>query len=133
MAFVYVLRSGNEDLFKFGRTRGELQARIQQLATRNPHPLTLFDYIETEDPAAPACETCVDRYLRSKRSKEGEAHEFFALSTCEVLDALREAREFLEEFVPKQREAERLAKEASDGVLLKPGDRDWERYRRLLE
>ena len=46
MAFVYVLRSGDEPLFKIGRTRGGLEARIRQLATGNPHRLTLFDHIE---------------------------------------------------------------------------------------
>src|SRR5262249_7754164 len=70
---------------------------------------------------------------RSKRSSEGDAREFFALSTSEVQDSVRDAREFLAEFVPKQREAERLAKEESSGVLLPPGERELRLYRRLLE
>jgi hypothetical protein len=131
MAFVYVLRSGDEELFKIGRTRGDLEARIRQLATGNPHRLTLFDHIETEYEAV--CETYLHRRLRSKRSGEGDAREFFALSAVDLRDALRDAREFLAEFVPKQREAERLAKEETNGILLKPGHREWELYRRLLE
>lgn len=65
MAFVYILRSGNEDLFKIGRTRGELAARIKNLSTGNPHALTLFDSIETDDDAA--CETYLHGRLQSRR------------------------------------------------------------------
>lgn len=131
MAFVYVLRSGEEQLFKIGRTRGELQARIRQLATGNPHRLTLFDHIGTEYEAV--CETYLHRRLRSKRSGESDAREFFAVTPAEITDALCDARDFLAEFVPKQQEAERLAKAESDGTLLKPSQPEWELYRRLLE
>jgi len=71
--------------------------------------------------------------LRSKRSRESEAREFFTSSADEVHAALREARGCLEELVPKQHETERLAREASDCILLKSGHRDWERYRCVLE
>jgi hypothetical protein len=90
----------------------------------------LFDHIEIEYDTL--CETYLHRHLRSKRSGEGEAREFFALSAGEVRDALRDAREFLEEFARQMREAERLAKDTSDGVLLKPSEQDWEHYWRLL-
>ena len=40
MAFVYILRSGSENLFKIGRTDGDVDARIRQLATGNPYKLT---------------------------------------------------------------------------------------------
>ena len=112
---------------------GELQARIRQLATGNPHRLTLFDAIEVDDQDTAVCETYLHQRLRSKRSRDSEAREFFALTEGEVRGAVREAGEFLREFVPKQREAERLAKETSDGTLLRPGDQEWEWYRRLLD
>lgn len=131
MAFVYALRSADEDLFKIGRTRGDLEARIKQLSTGNPHPLTRFDVIETEHDAL--CETCLHRKLRTKRCVDGEAREFFAVQPAELEDAIRDAREFLDEFVPKQREADRLAKEESDGHILKPGQEEWEAYRRVLQ
>ncbi len=131
MAFVYVLRSGDEELFKIGRTRRDLHARIAQLSTGNPHRLTLFDHIETGHEIV--CETYLHRRLRSKRSGEGEAREFFALTPPEMKDAVRDAREFLEEFVPKQREADRLAKEESDGQVVIPGQQEWHLFRRLLE
>ncbi len=130
MAFVYILRSGDEDLFKIGRTRGDLHARIKHLSTGNPHRLALFDHIETQYETV--CETYLHRRLRSKRSAEGDAREFFAVTPAELNDAVRDAREFLEEFVPKQREADRLAKEESDGHLMTPGQQEWDLYRRLL-
>jgi len=42
------------------------------------------------------------------------------------------AREFLGELLPKQKEADRLAREESDGRILKPGDEEWGTYRALL-
>jgi len=131
MAFVYILRSGSENLFKIGRTDGDVDARIRQLATGNPCRLTKFDVIETEHDSL--CETYLHRSLRSRRSLASEAREFFAITSEELRSVICDAREFLAEFVPKQLEAERLAKEQSNGILLKPGHREWEIYRRLLD
>src|SRR5438552_846267 len=75
MAFVYILRSGGENLFKIGRTDGDVDARIRQLATGNPHPLTKFDVIQTEHDSL--CETYLHRMLRSRKSLASDAREFF--------------------------------------------------------
>jgi hypothetical protein len=131
MAFVYILRSGSEDLFKIGRTRGDLEARIKQLSTGNPYPLTVFDVIETDDDAP--CETYLHGSLRSRRCTESGAREFFSLTTTELEEAIRDARRYLEEDLPKQKEADRLAEEESDGRILRPGDEEWETYRGLLQ
>jgi hypothetical protein len=131
VALVYILRSGEEDLFKIGRTRRDLAARIKQLSTGNSHRLTLFDLIETEDDAA--CEAYLHGTLQSKRCMDGEAREFFALPPAELEDAIRGAREYVTEVLPRRREAERLAKEESDGRILRPGHEEWARYRRLLQ
>jgi T5orf172 domain len=64
MAYVYVLRSGAENIFKIGRTKGDVDARILQLSTGNPYPLTKFDLIETEHDAH--CESyCTGGSVRS--------------------------------------------------------------------
>jgi len=131
MPFVYVLRSGSENLFKIGRTDRDVDARIRQLATGNPWRLTKFDVIETEHDSL--CETYLHGVLRSRRSLASEAREFFAITPEELKPVICDARDFLAEFIPKQLEAERLAKEQSNGILLKPGHREWEIYRRLLE
>jgi hypothetical protein len=130
VAFVYILKSGDEDLFKIGRTRRDVEARIRQLSTGNPHPLTVFDVIETDYDSD--CETFLHGRLRAKRLA-GDAREFFAISADELGEAISDAREFMEEFAPRQREAERLAKEESDGRVLQPGDAEWDTYRRLVE
>ena len=130
MAYVYILRSGNENLFKIGRTDGDVEARIRQLATGNPHRLTKFDVIETEHDSL--CETYLHRMLRSKRSLASEAREFFRITPEDLMSVIREAREFLAEFVANQMEADRLAEGETDGVLLKPGDTEWSIYSRLL-
>ncbi len=130
MAYVYILRSGDENLFKIGRTDGDVEARIRQLATGNPYRLTTFDVIETEHDSL--CETYLHRTLRSKRSLASEAREFFAITLAELMSLISEARDFLAEFVSNQAEADRLAEEETDGVLLKPGDAEWLIYSKLL-
>ena len=47
MACVYILRSGNENLFKIGKS-GDVEDRVRGLTTGNPR-LVVFDKIETED------------------------------------------------------------------------------------
>ena len=130
MAYVYILRSGNEDLFKVGRTDGDVEARIRQLATGNPYRLTKFDVIETRHDSL--CETYLHRMLRSKKSLASDAREFFAITPEALRSVICEAREFLAEFVAKQEEADRRAEEETDGVLLKPGDVEWSIYSSLL-
>jgi hypothetical protein len=131
MGFVYALRYGSENLFKIGRTKGKLANRIKELATGSAHRITPFDHIETEDEVQG--ETYVKGLLRSKRSRDSEGCEIYRLSEDEVRGAMRETRTFLEEFVPKERDAQILANETSDGTLLKPSDQDWERYSRILD
>lgn len=131
MACVYILRSGDENLFKIGRTTGDLDARIKQLSTGNPHPLTPFDVIETEHDAL--CETYLHHNLRSKRSLRSDAREFFSVEPAELESAIREGREFLAEFVPKQEEAHNLAREHSDGRVVTPDQGHWQTYHRLVK
>jgi hypothetical protein len=127
MAFVYILRSGSEDVFKIGHTRGDVEARIKNLATGNPHTLTRFDVIETDH--CTLCETYLHRRLRTKR----RGGEFFAVDPHELQQVIQEAREFISEYVPQQSEVEVLASGTSDERVIEPGEREWEMYRRLLD
>ncbi len=127
MAHVYVLRSGNEDVFKIGRTRQDVDSRRRGLATGNPHPLTVFDVIETEHEAL--CETLLHRRFRSRRV----SGEFFAVGPEELEAAIGETRELLADLVASQKEVERLGEEESDGLVLKPGSAEWSLYEKLLE
>jgi Meiotically up-regulated gene 113 len=130
MAFVYILRSGDGDLFKIGRTRGDVESRRKHLSTGNPQTLTVFDSIETDDVGA--CEAYLHASLQSKRCA-GDAREFFTVSTAELEAAIRAVRQYLAEDLPRQKQAERLAKQECDGQILRPGDEEWETYRRLLQ
>ena len=122
MADVYILRSGNENLFKSGRTDGDVEARIRQLATGNPHKLTKFDVVDTEHDSL--CETYLHRMLRSRRSLAGGAREFFEITPEKLKSIICEAREFLAEFIANQMEADRLAEEETDGGHHSTGDAD---------
>lgn len=131
MAHVYILRSGSENFFKVGKTDNTVEGRRRQLATGNPHRLTEFDVIETED--ASTCETYLKGILQSRRSLDSEAKEIFKITPEELASELCHAREFLPKFIPTQQEAERLSKERSTGILLKPGHGEWEIFRRIRE
>ncbi len=78
MAYVYILQSGTENIFKVGRTKRDVDARIQQLSTGNPYPLTKFEVIETEHDAL--CESYLHRRLSTKKIFRGLAQEFFAIT-----------------------------------------------------
>jgi hypothetical protein len=129
VAYVYFLRSGLSNLFKVGRTN-DLERRMKHLATGNPEPLTLFDYIETEDAAT--AEKYLHHRLRSHRSHRSDAREFFAIDPDALAEIITDARAFLAEFIPSQREAARLGQQESNGRILTPSDADWERYRALV-
>lgn len=130
MGYVYILQSGSENLFKVGKTSGELAARIKQLATGNPHPLTLFDSIETDDYAA--CETFLHGRLQSKRCTNGSAREFFELPPDELHAAIQDARDYLADDLPREKEAEKLTHEQDDGRIVQPSSADWDVYMNLL-
>jgi len=130
MAYVYILRSGTADLFKVGRTDRDVDARIRELATGNPHRLTKFDVIETEFDSV--YETYLKRKLRSKKCLGTHAQEFFAITEEEMKSAISDAREFLQEFIITQEQAAHLAEQEPDSEVLTPSDAEWSIYSSLL-
>jgi hypothetical protein len=131
MAHVYVLRSGAENIFKIGRTRGDVDARIQQLSTGNPYAFAKFEVIETEHDAL--CESYLHRRLSTKRINSGSAQEFFAITPAELSSILDEVRTYLDEWLPVVLEAEKIAAEDSDGSVKTPGNEAQSIYQELLE
>jgi hypothetical protein len=131
MAYVYVLRSGTENIFKIGRTKLDVDARIQQLSTGNPYRLTKFDVIETEHEAK--CENYLHRRLSTKRISGGPAQEFFAIMPAELNSILDEVRTYLRECIPVVLEAEKIAAEDSDGSVKTPGNEAQSIYQELLD
>ncbi len=130
MGFVYIFRSGPENLFKIGKTV-DVKRRGKQLATGNPHPLTEFACIETD--YASECERYLHQRLRTRRSRRSEAREFFEIDPSELEQLLRDAERHVRDHVPVVREADRLAKQESADKMLEPGASEREKYLRLLE
>ncbi len=48
MAYVDVFQRGDENLFKIGCTRGDVEKRRNDPSTGNPYPLTTFRVIEPD-------------------------------------------------------------------------------------
>jgi hypothetical protein len=127
---VYILRSGEDDLFKIGRA-ADLEKRMKHLATGNPHPLTLYAEIETEH--ASDCEAYFHHRLQSKRSTRSDATEFFEVDPAHLDELIDEVRVHNDEFLPRRAAAEHLAEEQNDDRMLEPGEVERGLYRRLLE
>lgn len=130
MGFVYILRSGDENLFKIGKAV-DVERRGKQLATGNPHPLIEFACIETD--YASECEKYLHHRLRTRRSRRSGAREFFEVEPEELEDLIRDAPRHVEEHVSIVREAKRLARQANDSRMLEPRASEREKHRRLLE
>jgi hypothetical protein len=130
MGLVYMLRSGEEDLFKIGMTRGDVDVRKKGLATGNPHPLTEYASIQTDHPSK--VESFLHGLLRSKRSRRSEATEFYEIAQPELDAAIQEARDYADRDLPQEAEVERLAAEVCEDRLLTPATDDWAIYTQLL-
>jgi len=133
MAFVYILKSGDRDAYKIGKTRSKVLDRMKALGTGNPDRLTVHDSIETSLADLATCETFLHGTLASKRITESDGTEWFRLTPDEIEAAIASARHYLATDVPRQREAERLAQVESDQTIIQPGDDEWKTYQRILE
>jgi predicted GIY-YIG superfamily endonuclease len=130
MAYVYIYRSGDSNVFKIGKAT-DLEKRLKTHATGNPEPLTRFDVIETEH--ASKCETYLHHRLRSKQSRRGEGTEWFEVDPEELAPIIEDARHYAEEVLPKIAEAERLAEELCDDRILQPSGGVLETYGALVK
>ncbi|MFY9854923.1 MAG: GIY-YIG nuclease family protein [Terracidiphilus sp.] len=132
MACVYVLRQDAEDIFKIGRTKGSVTATIEQLSRGNPCRLTELARIETEDDVA--CETFLHQRLRSRRVVQGGGREFFRISPQELNEAIRDAKEFVSEYLSVKSRAEEMSELETDAQFspVKPTREDLDIYTKLL-
>ena len=130
MATVYFLRHGNEDLFKIGITRGDVEARRKSLSTGNPHGLVEFGRVET--PNASATETFAHRWIESRRCS-GDAKEFFALTEEEAAEHVRLTAAFATNTLPRRQKVAELAELQSSDRAVIPSDAAAEAYRELVE
>lgn len=129
MASVYVFQSGNDNYFKIGRTKGDIEKRRKDLSTGNPQSLTLFDFIETD------YDSLVEKYLHTKFfdhiSKGSNATEYFEIDPESLRQGLADARKFLEDYIPLYEQAEELKTEESTEQIKSPDDVVLQLYKQL--
>ena len=116
MAFVYILQSGDENYFKIGRTKDDVEKRRKALSTGNPKELKLFDLIETD------FDSDVENYLHKRLymyySKEGDSKEFYIIGEDELKDGIKNAREYEKNIIPIKLEAKENNSLESNGNYL---------------
>lgn len=129
MAYVYILKNGDSNYYKIGRTKGDIEKRRKSLSTGNPQPLSLFDFIETEH------DVIVEKFLHikffDKLSKEGDSTEFYKIDPVELKNGLQEAKNFLAEYIPHNQAAEKLKVVESNGCSISPDDEILKIYHKL--
>jgi hypothetical protein len=129
MGFVYAFQYGDTDRFKIGKSANP-SGRRKQLETANPDGMTEVFRVETTDPTK--CERYVHQRLDAFRL-HGKPEIFVGLPVEEVVLALKKGREWVDEYVPRWSEAERLKTLESTGVLLAPTDEHVLTYERLRD
>jgi hypothetical protein len=131
VGYVYVLRSGESDHFKVGRTERNVADRVKQLSTGNPSPLIIFDVIET--PYAAKCETFLLNRLQPRRSRDSGAKEFFVIEPDEMRVEVRLARDYAENDLPKVTQVQALALVACEDRWVSPSEQARSIFRELIE
>jgi hypothetical protein len=120
MGYVYILRSGETDCFKIGRTESDVEARIKQLSTGNPL-LALFDVIETEH--ASKAEKFIHNRLQASRYRGRAAKEFFVITPDLMGDEIQLARDYAENDLPRLAEVAKLAAGDCEDAWIAPTER----------
>lgn len=128
---VYVLREGSSNIFKVGRTKGDVDAVIRRLRTGNSQPLSIFEEILTDEESA--CEAFFHRHLREYRVVRGGGWEFFQVDPEVMRRAVANLRDMFDESRQLAREVGLLQKEVSDDTLLEPTNEDYGLFQRLLQ
>ena len=76
MAYVYLLcDSGQDNTFKIGITRGDIEKRIKKLQTGNSHDIFLVNYYETNYPFF------IEKMMHLKHFNNHKRGEWFTLDT----------------------------------------------------
>lgn len=81
MAYVYLLGvSGQDNTFKVGMTRGDINKRIKQLQTGNGEEIYLVNFYKTEYPFF------IERLLHTKLYPKQKRNEWFNLDINDVVN-----------------------------------------------
>lgn len=81
MAYVYLMGdSGQDNTFKIGVTRGEVNKRIKELQTGNGEEIYLVNYYETQYPFF------IERLLHTKLYPKQKRNEWFNLDNNDIIN-----------------------------------------------
>jgi hypothetical protein len=128
MPYVYCFQVGSGNLFKIGRTAGDLNRRKASVSTGSPERLALVLEVEVED--ACALEQYVHTLLDHKRTENGE---FFRVTRGELDEAFRRAQGFYRDSHEDLRIARELESVKPTDELLEPTPEFAEALRKLRE
>jgi hypothetical protein len=128
---VYILQEGQSNIFKIGRTSGNVEDVVRTLHRGNSQPLSLFDVVVTDQESA--CEAFFHRRLRSKRVARGGGREFFELEPVEMRQAISTFRRMFEELEAARCAISELSGQQSTDRLLDPIPEDEQLLNRLIK
>lgn len=129
---VYILKEGTSNVFKIGRTKGDVAAVLKRLQTGNSKPLSHFDTVEADQESA--CEAFFHRRLVSRRVGGGGGWEFFRMDSDEHMYATVEEFRVMAKTLEEAEEAiSPFDHEQCSAELVDPTDEDRELLVRLLK
>ena len=89
MAYVYLLcDSGQDNTFKIGVTRGNIEKRIKKLQTGNGEEIFLVNYYETDYPFL------IEKMMHQKHCSDKKMNEWFYLDSEGVNNFKKDCEEF---------------------------------------
>ncbi|HEX9201385.1 MAG TPA: GIY-YIG nuclease family protein [Acidobacteriaceae bacterium] len=130
---VYVLREGQSNVFKIGRTRSDdTEPRIRQLNGGSSQGLFLFEVVETD--CESVCESFFHRLLSTRRVVRGGGKEFFEMDSE---DHMRRTIEKFRNMAAQRESARELVKDFERAqcttVLIEPTSGDEELLSQLRD
>ena len=84
MTFIYIIRCGKQNLFKIGISK-DVDKRLKQLQTGNPHKLKCIFRIESLEIKATKIEATIHQFFK-EANKKHVLNEWFNLSDDEVFN-----------------------------------------------
>ena len=131
MAFVYIFQSREENYFKIGRTKNDVEKRRKALSTGNPKELKLFDLIEKD------FDSDVENYLHKRffmnYSKEGDSRVLYIIEKNELKLGILDAREYEKKIIPIKHKAIQNSSLESNGKYINHNDAILELTKELFE
>ena len=132
MAFVYILRSGDTNFYKIGRTRRDVELRRKELSTGTPSALSLVTAINTKHDAL--AEKLLHDKLINYHVNNVDAKEFYHIEDVDkLLDAVKDVKAYLTEFVTLKEEELIYKDVIATGGMLDKDESSNDLHKRLIK